>query len=83
MRFDFAGHGKSGGQIKQRRVDNFIKDLDTVEKKLEKVARTARTGNKEAQKEEAVLLKIKSGLESGISASRRNEALFGSKKGHN
>jgi hypothetical protein len=44
-----------------------LKDLETTEKKLEKVKRAARTGNKEAQKEEAVLLKIKAGLESGIS----------------
>lgn len=44
-----------------------LKDLDTVEKKLEKVKRAAKTGNKEAQKEEAVLLKLKEGLEAGIS----------------
>ncbi|MCL4164997.1 UNVERIFIED_CONTAM: hypothetical protein GTU68_003236, partial [Idotea baltica] len=44
-----------------------LKDLETVEKKLEKVKRAAKTGNKEAQKEEAVLLKLKGGLESGIS----------------
>lgn len=44
-----------------------LKDLETVDKKLEKVKRAARTGNKEAQKEEAVLLKIKQGLEAGIS----------------
>ncbi|MFV0541580.1 MAG: redox-regulated ATPase YchF [Aestuariibaculum sp.] len=44
-----------------------LKDLETVEKKLEKVKRAAKTGNKDAQKEEAVLLQIKSGLESGIS----------------
>ncbi|TYB76755.1 redox-regulated ATPase YchF [Bizionia gelidisalsuginis] len=44
-----------------------LKDLDTVEKKLDKVKRAAKTGNKEAQKEEAVLLKIKTGLEAGIS----------------
>ena len=44
-----------------------LKDLETVEKKLDKVKRAAKTGNKEAQKEEAVLLKIKSGLESGTS----------------
>lgn len=40
-----------------------LKDLDTVEKKLEKVKRASRTGNKEAQSEEAVLLKLKEGLE--------------------
>ena len=44
-----------------------LKDLETVDKKLEKVKRTAKTGNKEAQKEEAVLLRIKTGLEAGIS----------------
>jgi GTP-binding protein YchF len=44
-----------------------LKDLETVDKKLEKVKRAARTGNKEAQKEEAALLKVKSGLEAGIS----------------
>ena len=44
-----------------------LKDLETAEKKLEKVKRAARTGNKEAQAEEAALLKIKEGLEAGIS----------------
>ncbi|OBX23784.1 hypothetical protein LX77_00037 [Gelidibacter algens] len=44
-----------------------LKDLETVDKKLEKVKRAAKTGNKEAQKEEAVLLKIKAALEAGIS----------------
>jgi len=44
-----------------------LKDLETAEKKLEKVKRAAKTGNKEAQKEEAVLLAIKSGLEAGTS----------------
>ena len=44
-----------------------LKDLDSVEKKLEKVKRAAKTGNKEAQKEEAVLIKLKAGLESGTS----------------
>ncbi|MFS4455540.1 redox-regulated ATPase YchF [Maribacter sp. 2304DJ31-5] len=44
-----------------------LKDLETVEKKLDKVKRAAKTGNKEAQKEEVVLLKLKEGLESGIS----------------
>ncbi|WP_149275918.1 redox-regulated ATPase YchF [Pareuzebyella sediminis] len=44
-----------------------LKDLETVEKKLDKVKRAAKTGNKEAQKEEAVLLKLKGGLESGHS----------------
>ena len=44
-----------------------LKDLETVEKKLEKVKRASRTGNKEAQAEEAVLLRIKEQLESGAS----------------
>ena len=44
-----------------------LKDLETAEKKLEKVKRAARTGNKEAQKEEAVLIKVKEGLEASIS----------------
>ena len=42
-----------------------LKDLDTAEKKLEKVKRASRTGNKDAQKEEVILLKIKEGLEKG------------------
>jgi GTP-binding protein YchF len=44
-----------------------LKDLETLEKKLDKVKRAAKTGNKDAQKEEAVLLKLKGGLEAGIS----------------
>ncbi|MDV7138916.1 redox-regulated ATPase YchF [Maribacter sp. TH_r10] len=44
-----------------------LKDLETVEKKLDKVKRAAKTGNKEAQKEEAALIKVKEGLEAGIS----------------
>ncbi|MCL4131939.1 UNVERIFIED_CONTAM: hypothetical protein GTU68_030209 [Idotea baltica] len=44
-----------------------LKDLETVEKKLERVKRTAKTGNKEAQKEELTLNKVKKGLESAIS----------------
>jgi len=44
-----------------------LKDLETLDKKLDKVKRAAKTGNKEAQKEEATLLKIKAGLEQGIS----------------
>lgn len=44
-----------------------LKDLETVEKKLDKVKRAAKTGNKDAQKEEAALSKVKSGLESGTS----------------
>jgi len=45
-----------------------LKDLETVEKRLEKSSRTARTGNKEAQKETEVLERFKKALESGISA---------------
>ncbi len=44
-----------------------LKDLETVEKKLEKVKKASRTGNKDAQKEEAVLTQIKQGLEQGKS----------------
>jgi GTP-binding protein YchF len=44
-----------------------LKDLETVDKKLDKVKRAAKTGNKEAQKEEEVLIKIKQNLEAGIS----------------
>ena len=36
-----------------------LKDLETVDKKLEKVKRAAKTGNKEAQKEQEVLEKVK------------------------
>ncbi len=39
-----------------------LKDLDTVEKRLEKTKRAAKTGNKEAQIEEALLERIKSAL---------------------
>ncbi|WP_306352763.1 redox-regulated ATPase YchF [Flavobacterium sp. '19STA2R22 D10 B1'] len=39
-----------------------LKDLDTVEKRLEKVKRAAKTGNKEAQVEEALLERIKGTL---------------------
>ncbi|WP_438962910.1 redox-regulated ATPase YchF [Nonlabens sp.] len=48
-------------------VELQLKDLETVEKKLEKVKRAARTGNKEAQKEEDALLQVKAALESGKS----------------
>jgi GTP-binding protein YchF len=44
-----------------------LKDLETVDKKLEKVKRASRTGNKDAQKEEIALLKVKKGLEEGRS----------------
>ncbi|OYU80021.1 MAG: redox-regulated ATPase YchF, partial [Flavobacterium sp. BFFFF1] len=39
-----------------------LKDLDTVEKRLEKVKRAAKTGNKEAQTEEAFLNRIREAL---------------------
>jgi hypothetical protein len=44
-----------------------LKDLETVDKRLERVKRTAKTGNKEAQAELDVLLKLKELLESGKS----------------
>ena len=44
-----------------------LKDLETVEKRLERVKRTAKTGNKEAQAELVVLLKIKETLLKGSS----------------
>lgn len=44
-----------------------LRDLESVEKKLDKVKRAAKTGNKEAQKEEAVLNALKAGLEAGHS----------------
>ena len=44
-----------------------LKDLETVEKRLDRVGRSARTGNKEAQKEASVLELLKKGLESGTS----------------
>nr|WP_298926886.1 redox-regulated ATPase YchF [uncultured Allomuricauda sp.] len=44
-----------------------LKDLESVEKKLDKVKRAAKTGNKDAQKEAAVLTSLKEGLEAGIS----------------
>lgn len=44
-----------------------LKDLETVEKRLEKAARAARTGQKEAQKEAQALETIKKSLEAGVS----------------
>lgn len=44
-----------------------LKDLDTVEKKWDKVNRAARTGDKDAKKEADVLGLVKQNLESGIS----------------
>jgi GTP-binding protein YchF len=45
-----------------------LKDLETVEKRLEKVSRTAKAGIKEAQVEEALLKKIRESLLQGKSA---------------
>lgn len=42
-----------------------LKDLETVEKRLDKVARSARMGSKEDQKNLEILNKVKSHLESG------------------
>ncbi|KQC33450.1 GTP-binding protein [Nonlabens sp. YIK11] len=44
-----------------------LKDLETVDKKLEKVKKAARTGNKDAIREDEVLSSIKTALESGKS----------------
>ena len=44
-----------------------LKDLETVQKRLERVKRTAKTGNKEAQAELEVLLKVETTLLQGIS----------------
>ncbi len=44
-----------------------LKDLETVEKRLERVKRTAKTGNKEAQVELVILLKIQETLLQGLS----------------
>ncbi|MFB1041201.1 MAG: redox-regulated ATPase YchF, partial [Polaribacter sp.] len=44
-----------------------LKDLETVEKRLERVKRTAKTGNKDAQAELVVLLEVEETLLKGIS----------------
>ena len=44
-----------------------LKDLETVEKKLDKVKKASRTGDKAALKELAILIKVKEGLESAVS----------------
>mgnify|MGYP000743018322 FL=1 len=44
-----------------------LKDLETVEKRLERVKKTAKTGNKEAQAELEVLLKVEATLLEGKS----------------
>lgn len=45
-----------------------LKDLETVEKRLEKVNRAAKSGDKNAQKEQEVLVKFQKALLQGISA---------------
>ena len=44
-----------------------LKDLETVEKRLEKVGRAARSGNKEAIKEQEVLQQVQDGLSAATS----------------
>ena len=44
-----------------------LKDLETVEKRLEKVSRAARTGNQEAMKEQEVLNQLQQGLSAATS----------------
>ena len=44
-----------------------LKDLETIDKRLERVKKIARTGNKEAQKELEIIEKVKKGLEASIS----------------
>jgi GTP-binding protein YchF len=43
-----------------------LKDLEAVQKKIEKISRSARTGNKEAQKELKVIEFLKEGLEKSL-----------------
>jgi GTP-binding protein YchF len=45
-----------------------LKDIDSIEKKLMKTSRAAKTGDKEAVKIEAVLSKFKAHLENGLNA---------------
>jgi hypothetical protein len=45
-----------------------LKDLESVEKKLQRISRAAKTGDKDAAKAEAILLKFKNTLEQGKSA---------------
>lgn len=45
-----------------------LKDLDSIDKKLQRISRAAKTGDKDAAKAEAALLKYKNHLESGQSA---------------
>ena len=44
-----------------------LKDLESIDKKLEKTKRAAQTGNKEAKAEASILEEVKSKLESGYS----------------
>ena len=44
-----------------------LKDLETIQKRLERIKKTAKTGNKEAQSELDVLLKVEEGLLGGTS----------------
>lgn len=45
-----------------------LKDLESIDKKLQRTSRAAKTGDKDAAKAEATLLKFKAHLESGQSA---------------
>lgn len=70
--------------IRDKEIIDFelqLKDLETVEKKLEKVKRAARTGNKEAVKELEVLELLHKGLEQaqnirGIALSEEDREAF-------
>jgi len=56
--------------IRDKEIIDFelqLKDLETVDKRLEKVKRAAKTGDKEAVLEQVTLLKLKDVLESGNS----------------
>jgi len=56
--------------IRDKEIIDFelqLKDLETVDKRLEKVKRAARTGDKLAALEQVILLKLKEVLESGNS----------------
>jgi len=45
-----------------------LKDLDTIEKKIQSLARVIKSGDKDSLKENELALKIKEGLEKGLSA---------------
>jgi len=56
--------------IRDKEIIDFelqLKDLETVDKRLEKVKRAAKTGDKEAALEQVTLMKLKEVLESGNS----------------